>query len=84
MAPSRVSLYAGLDALPFAALATLAVFVFGSAGGLPSSVVGATAALVGAVVLLGLGTVSANRHHSEGKPFYFTRAVVVEGLLSLP
>ena len=84
MASSRGVLYAGLDALPFAALATLAVFVFGSAGGLPSAAVGAAAALVGAALLLGLGTISANRHQTEGKPFYFTRAVVVEGLLSVP
>jgi len=84
MTLSRGALYAGLDALPFAALGGLAVFVFGSAGGLPSETGGAAAALVGAVLLLGLGTISANRYRTEGKPFYFTRAVVVEALLSFP
>ncbi|MBO4246717.1 hypothetical protein IL252_02660 [Halomicrobium sp. IBSBa] len=84
MTLSRSALYAGLDALPFAALGTLAVFVFGTAGGLSSEAVGGAAALAGAALLLGLGTISANRHQAEGKPFYFTRAVVVEGLLSVP
>jgi len=84
MALSRTALCAGLDALPFAALASLATFVFGRAGELPPTAVGGTAALVGAAILFGLGTISANRHRSGGKPFYFVRAVVVEGLLSVP
>jgi len=84
MSLPRSALYAGLDALPFAALGTLAVFVFGRAGALAPNVVGGIAALVGAALLFGLGTISANRHRANGKPFYFVRAVVVEGLLSVP
>jgi hypothetical protein len=42
------------------------------------------AGTVGVAVLLALGTISANRYRADGKSFYFTRAVVVEGLLSLP
>ncbi|MFB6222364.1 MAG: hypothetical protein ABEH86_01655 [Haloarcula sp.] len=77
-------LVAGLDALPFAALASLATFVFARASGQPPEFVGMLAAAVGVAALLGLGTISANRHRASGKPFYFTRAVVIEGLLSLP
>jgi hypothetical protein len=84
MSLSRSLLLAGLDALPFAALASLAAYVFARTTVQPSFVVGMLAGTVGAVALVALGTISANRHRADGKPFYFTRAVVVEGLLSFP
>ncbi|WP_336339021.1 hypothetical protein [Haloarcula brevis] len=84
MSLSRSLLLAGLDALPFAALASVAAYVFARTTVQPPFAVGVLAGTVGAVVLLALGTVSANRYRADGKSFYFTRAVVVEGLLSLP
>lgn len=84
MSLARNGLLAGLDALPFAILAGVAAVVFGLAGDLAPSLVGAVAAVVGAAVLLVLASVSANRYQQDGKRFYFVRAVVVEGLFSLP
>jgi hypothetical protein len=84
MSLSRALLLAGLDAFPFAALASVATYVFARRAIQPSAVVGMLAATVGVAVLLALGTISANRYRADGKSFYFTRAVVVEGLLSLP
>jgi len=84
MSLSRTALVAGLDALPFAALASLATVVFARAGGQPPELVAVLAAVIGTSALLGLGTISANRYRRTETPFYFTRAVVVEGLLSLP
>ncbi|KOX92953.1 hypothetical protein [Haloarcula rubripromontorii] len=84
MSLSRSLLLAGLDALPFAALASIATYVFARTAIRPSVVVGMLAATVGVAVLLALGTISANRYRADGKSFYFTRAVVVEGLLSIP
>ncbi|MDS0221421.1 hypothetical protein NDI54_08675 [Haloarcula sp. S1AR25-5A] len=84
MSLSRSLLLAGLDALPFAALASIATYVFARAGKQQPVIVGMLAATVGVAVLLALGTISANRYRADGKRFYFTRAVVVEGLLSFP
>ncbi|MDT3435236.1 hypothetical protein [Haloarcula sp. 1CSR25-25] len=84
MSLSRSLLLAALDALPFAVLAGVATYVFARTTIQPSEIVGTVAGTVGVVVFLALGTVSANRHRANGKPFYFTRAVVVEGLLSVP
>ncbi|GCF12342.1 hypothetical protein Harman_02770 [Haloarcula mannanilytica] len=84
MSLTRSLLLAGLDALPFAALASVATYVFARAANQPPVLVGMLAGTVGVVVLLALGTISANRYRADGKPFYFTRAVVVEGLLSIP
>ncbi|AUG47263.1 hypothetical protein BVU17_06890 [Haloarcula taiwanensis] len=84
MSLSRSLFLAGLDALPFAALASIATYVFARTAIQPSAVVGMLAATVGVAVLLALGTISANRYRANGKSFYFTRAVVVEGLLSIP
>ncbi|KAA9397296.1 hypothetical protein Har1130_07915 [Haloarcula sp. CBA1130] len=84
MSLSRSLLLAGLDALPFAALASIATYVFARTTIKPPEIVGMLAGIVGVAVLLALGTISANRHRANGKPFYFTRAVVVEGLLSIP
>ena len=84
MSLSRSLLFAGLDALPFAMLASVATYVFARTTTQPSAVVGILAATVGMAVLLALGIISANRYCADGKSFYFTRAVVVEGLRSLP
>ncbi|MBV0900897.1 hypothetical protein [Haloarcula salina] len=84
MSLSRTALVAGLDALPFAALASLATVVFARAGDQPPEFVAPLAGVVGTAALLGLGTISANRYRQTDTRFYFTRAVVVEGLLSLP
>jgi len=84
MSLSRSLLLAGLDALPFAALASVATYVFARTAVQPSEVVGMLAGTVGVAVLLALGTISANCYRADGKPFYFTRAVIVEALLSLP
>ncbi|RKS82503.1 hypothetical protein BDK61_1811 [Haloarcula quadrata] len=84
MSLSRALLLAGLDALPFAALASVATYVFARTAVQPSEIVGMLAGTVGVAVLLALGTISANCYRADGKPFYFTRAVIVEALLSLP
>jgi hypothetical protein len=84
MSLSRSLLLAALDALPFAVLAGVATYVFARRTIQPPEIVGTVAGTVGVAVLLALGTVSANRYRANGKPFYFTRAVVVEGLLSVP
>jgi uncharacterized membrane protein YqjE len=84
MSLSRSLFLAGLDALPFAALASVATYVFVRTAIQPSEIVGMLAGTVGVVVLLALGIISANRYRADGKRFYFTHAVVVEGLLSIP